>query len=383
MASAGNRETIWSSRDTYANNANITLGDDTGYDDVGCSSMNTLASSINTEHQHTILGFGFEVPGDLPVQQQVAEKKKSVGARSRSGRNSMGAKSIGRVRKSLGMTNPPDEELLRSLPDPSTFPIPYPITGTTPPSSYGRSRTPGSAGSNVLTFNRPQPLPKLKLITDFTKPTVAPSNPSIPLQNSSKTVQPSSAVSTMSNFNFSSALRPGHARRGSSANSVRSVSSSIAVGPGKRRMNRQTLTDPRSPMPSAQVAAATLVARVKQKREAIAKKKRAAAKQAAPPSAFSNAVKRGQKKGPMDWQYTNGEISAPSPTFDAALKGKARLGGSGFFGYVIFRCIKYLMLSVRSSPARPSALTPTPSIVPLRVLNVPSLKSQQILCSIL
>lgn len=335
------RETIWSSRDAfYANNTNVTLGDDTGYDDVGCSSMNTLASSINTEHQHTILGFGFGFPGE-PLVQQVAERKKSVNSRNRSMRMSMGAKAATRAKKNLALSNPPDEQLLRSLPDPSTFPIPYPITGSnsTPPSSYGRQRTPGSAGSNVLTFARPTPLPKLKLVTDFSKPSVTPSNVPIPIQNSSRAPQPASAVSTMSNFNFSSALRPGHARKGSSAASIRSVSSSIAVGSGKRRMNRQTLTDPRSPMPSAQVAAATLVARVKQKREAIAKKKKAAKQAAPPPSAFQNAVKRGQKKGDfgegaMASHGANGGYSTPSPTRATAPKGKARLGGSGFFGYV-------------------------------------------------
>lgn len=340
---AGDRGTMYSSRDVYAKNIDLTFGDDTGYDDPGCSSMVTLASSINTEHQHTqILGFGYENPHEQPVPRAPAtsEKRKSLGARSRSRPNSIGGKSVtkAKARKSLALANPPDEDLLRSLPDPSTFPIPYPIkdTGVSGMSTYGRQKQPGS---DVLTFARPAPLPKLKLVTNF-------SNPASSSATMSQTQAPLSAISSMSNFQFASATRPNHARNMSSAASIRSVSSGIGSGPsGKRPMNRLTLTDPRSPMPSARVAAATLVARVKQKREAMARKK-ASKQHGPPPSAFFSAFRRGQRTGePKEsndsdaddgLDYVDADVvysASDEPNFDGAVsKGTSRHGGSGFFG---------------------------------------------------
>ena len=91
----------------------------------------------------------------------------------------------------------------------------------------------------------------------------------------------------------------------------------LSTATGPRKMNRLTLTDPRSPMADAAVAAATLVARVRQKRAALASRGR---------STGAGAVSQVQVIGLQRGHARTGSGSS------GTLRSKLKMSGSGLFG---------------------------------------------------
>ena len=110
----------------------------------------------------------------------------------------------------------------------------------------------------------------------------------------------------------------GHSRSGSTVGHGGegriSKRSSSVMGP--RKMNRLTLTDPRSPMADAAVAAAALVARVRQKRAALVQR-------GAMPGGVTGSRQNSQRA--HGHQRTNSGSSG-------TLRSKLKMSGAGFFG---------------------------------------------------
>lgn len=184
---------------------------------------------------------------------------------------------------------PADPAALKALPDPNTFPIPLPTLGSSVPTLVDASAGADGLG-DLSSFLKPSPLPKLKVITKFKGDTVLLPSSQAPLS----AVSTKSTMSTMSNMSGISAF--GH---------------SIGLGSrvkGPRKMNRLTLSDPRSPMTDAAAAAAALVERFKQKRADIASR-----------GPQGGVQRRHQRTGSKD----------------GSGRSRMPLTGSGFFGYVI------------------------------------------------
>ncbi|KAI5119825.1 hypothetical protein M0805_004760 [Coniferiporia weirii] len=257
-------------------------------------SLHTIASSVNTRH-------GLAPPSSAPfddgdksfvdIDEEPAEVKSSYRTSANSGHRKSKRRSTNSVkRRASSRSVAAVRAAIRALPDPSTFPV---------PSSSGSTATDGSAAAaaaDFTNFMRPSPLPKLRVVTKFKGGSVL-----VPASQA-----PLSAVSTKST---------------ASCRSIMSTYSSGVAKPkrvsvlGRRRMNRLTLTDPRSPMADAAVAAATLVSRVRQKRAALA--------QYGPSAGAQRRIDSVQGGGMIGHRRT-GSIGT--------LRSKLKMTGGSFFG---------------------------------------------------
>ena len=248
--------------------------------DSQMASLLTIASSINSEkHDFDFGGTPARKDNDNDAEDADADAEEAAVAKEKAERLSLGSmlsdKRRSKTRSAISMRRPPsarssrrasrenllrrsgpmlpaglknlapaDPEALKALPDPNTFPIPVPPMEVL-------DMAPESNSLNELII-KPSPLPKLKIVTKFKGDTVLLPSSKAPLS----AVSTKSTMSTMSTMSGISAL----------GNAV-----GLGLGPrGPRKMNRLTLTDPRSPMSDAATAAAALVERFKQKRAALA-----------------------------------------------------------------------------------------------------------------
>lgn len=281
-------------------------------------SLLTIASSINTEHHASGYNAGFFAPfadasreddeefvdieeeGEATSKRKETVRKSMASGISTSDRRRSKGRSLSSLKKRHSTRSAAAvRAAIRALPDPNTFPI---------PTSAGSVATNSSAldgGSDYTGFGiRPSPLPKLKVVTKFKGGTVL-------LPASTAPLSATSTKSSMSTFS-------GHSRN---ASGVSIVTKRVSTATGSRKMNRLTLTDPRSPMTDAAVAAATLVARVRQKRAALAARNR---------STGINAVHVHNQGQVIHIQ--RGHARTGSGSSGNALRSKLKMSGSGFFG---------------------------------------------------
>lgn len=275
-----------------------------GSEEEQMGSLLTLASSINTEHHASGYNAGFSLTflGDEEgegefVDVEEGEEEEEVGRREvrRSVASSEKRRSKTKKRQST-RSAAAVRAAIRALPDPSTFPIPD--SG----GSVATDSSAAAAGSDYANFLRPSPLPKLKLVTKFKGGSVL-----LPASQA-----PMSAASTKSGMSSMSSYGAGggsHSRRASGVSVVKR--SSTVAGP--RKLNRLTLTDPRSPMADAAIAAAALVARVRQKRAALAQR-----------GIGPNGIPLREGAGGGHRRTNSGS--------SGTLRSKLKMSGGGFFG---------------------------------------------------
>ncbi|KAL5504465.1 hypothetical protein ACEPAH_7126 [Sanghuangporus vaninii] len=313
-------------------------------------SLLTIASSINTEHHASSYNAGFFVPlvdesrtreddgfvdvddedvnmgysspneGALRRQEivrksmasgisatgSITERRKSKTRSISSSKKRHSARSAAAVRAAI-----------RALPDPNTFPLPTPDSG----GSVATDLSAQAAGADYHRFGlRPSPLPKLRVVTKFKGGTVLLPATYAPLSAAS-------TKSTMSTFGAG-----GHSRNASAVSVVSAKRSSTTTG--VRKMNRLTLTDPRSPMGEAAVAAATLVARVRQKRAALAaSRNRPLAGAGAATAVNSSGNNNGLQSPTVVHVMTRGHARTGSgSSATQTLKSKLKMSGGSFFG---------------------------------------------------
>ncbi|OCB88820.1 hypothetical protein A7U60_g4008 [Sanghuangporus baumii] len=314
-------------------------------------SLLTIASSINTEHHASGYNAGFFVPlvdesrtreddgfvdiddedvnmngmgyGNASPNEGALRRQESVRKSIASGISATGSITERRKSKTRSISSLKKRHsarsaaalraAIRALPDPNTFPLPTPDSG----GSVATDLSAQAAGADYHRFGlRPSPLPKLRVVTKFKGGTVL-----LPA-----TCAPLSATSTKSTMSAFGA--GGHSRNTSAVSVVSAKRSSTTTG--MRKMNRLTLTDPRSPMGEAAIAAATLVARVRQKRAALAaSRNRPLAGAAFVNSSGNNNIQCPTVVHVMTRGHTRtGSGSSATQT----LKSKLKMSGGSFFG---------------------------------------------------
>ncbi|KAL5512449.1 hypothetical protein ACEPAG_3102 [Sanghuangporus baumii] len=325
-------------------------------------SLLTIASSINTEHHASSynagffvplvdesrtreddgfvdiddedvsmngMGYGNASPNEDALRRQQGAVRKSVA----SGISATGSLAERRKSKTRSISSSKKRHsarsaaalraAIRALPDPNTFPLPTPDSG----GSVATDLSAQAAGADYHRFGlRPSSLPKLRVVTKFKGGTVLLPATSAPLSATS-------TKSTMSTFGAG-----GHSRNASAVSVVSAKRSSTTTG--MRKMNRLTLTDPRSPMGEAAVAAATLVARVRQKRAALAASRNRPLTGAATvgPSGNNN----GSQSPTVVHVITRGHARTGSgSSATQTLRSKLKMSGGSFFGGSTLRTRHY------------------------------------------
>ncbi|KAL5483001.1 hypothetical protein ACEPAI_8230 [Sanghuangporus weigelae] len=315
-------------------------------------SLLTIASSINTEHHASSYNAGFFVPlvdesrtreddGFVDIDDEDANmngtgyrnaspnegalrRQETVRKSMASGISATGSITERRKSKTRSISSSKKRHsarsaaairaAIRALPDPNTFPLPTPDSG----GSVATDLSAQAAGADYHRFGlRLSPLPKLRVVTKFKGGTVLLPATSVPLSATS-------TKSTMSAFGAG-----GHSRNASAVSVISAKRSSTTTG--MRKMNRLTLTDPRSPMGEAAVAAATLVARVRQKRAALAaSRNRPLAGAAAVGSSGNN---NGSQSPTVVHVITRGHARTGSgSSATQTLRSKLKMSGGSFFG---------------------------------------------------
>lgn len=304
-------------------------------------SLLTLASSINTEHHTSGYNAGFAPTSSfakfLPMDDEDTEfvdideevdlgvdagrkrEMKEKGRRKSRGRSIVSSASMNGKRRQSSSTTAAVKAAIRALPDPNTFPI---------PASAGSVATDVSAsagGADYTNFGlgvKPSSMNKLKVVTSFKGGSVLMPASQAPL----------SAVSTKSTMSTMSGFGSGGFGFGNGRVSKRGSSTNSGVGYGPRKMNRLTLTDPRSPMADAAVAAATLVARVRQKRAALAQRGVVLGAGGGYNNGSGSEAGFGEREGGEGRVIRLNGHRRTGSSSSGTLRSKLKMSGSGFFG---------------------------------------------------